>query len=323
MFERFTDRSRRVLVLAQEEARLLAHSFIGTEHLLLGLIAEGEGVAAQALENLGVSLAAVRAEVAETIGMAGTPPSGSPPFTPRAKRVLEFSLREALQLGDSYIGTEHLLLGLLREGEGVALTILLRLGVEAGRVRQETIMLMTEGAPRSSVAHGYGADHSEWVSPLWDRPSEGTVPAVVPVNALLFESDVVALAVDCLDVYPNGFTINFVRRVNPRQGARSVSNDQRGGVGVETRSDGELFRRANRQAGPARCDKRPGRGSDRTHPDFFQPDRRGWARQLEAVGMGLPLAAGRAARNPGVAAGNRTQRCSEPDSRGIRGACGG
>ena len=124
MFERFTDRARRVLVLAQEEARLLNHSFIGTEHILLGLIHEGEGVAAKALESLGISLEAVREKVEETIGLAGTAPTGSPPFTPRAKKVLELSLREALQLGHSYIGTEHMLLGLVREGEGVAATVL-------------------------------------------------------------------------------------------------------------------------------------------------------------------------------------------------------
>ncbi len=220
MFERFTDRSRRVLVLAQEEARLLGHSFIGTEHLLLGLLAEGQGVASQALENLGISLAAVRTEVTETVGMAGTPPSGSPPFTPRAKKVLELSLRESMQLGRSYIDTGDLLLGLLREGEGVAIAVLVRLGVEPGRVRQETIMLMTEAAPHGAVAVAHrhdAADEPGWVPPLWDRPSEGVVPAVVPVNALLFESDVVALAIDHLDVYPNGFTINFVRRVNPRR----------------------------------------------------------------------------------------------------------
>jgi len=128
MFERFTDRARRVLVLAQEEARLLNHNFIGTEHILLGLIHEGEGVAAKALESLGISLEAVREKVEETIGPAGSSTTGSPPFTPRAKKVLELSLREALQLGHNYIGTEHMLLGLVREGEGVAVQVLVSLG---------------------------------------------------------------------------------------------------------------------------------------------------------------------------------------------------
>ena len=120
MFERFTDRARRVVVLAQEEARLLNHNYIGTEHILLGLIHEGEGVAAKALESLGISLEAVRNQVEEIIGQGGSSPSGHIPFTPRAKKVLELSLREALQLGHNYIGTEHILLGLIREGEGVA-----------------------------------------------------------------------------------------------------------------------------------------------------------------------------------------------------------
>src|SRR3712207_9278810 len=120
MFERFTDRARRVVVLAQEEARLLNHNYIGTEHILLGLIHEGEGVAAKALESLGISLEAVRSQVEEIIGQGGSSPSGHIPFTPRAKKVLELSLREALQLGHNYIGTEHILLGLIREGEGVA-----------------------------------------------------------------------------------------------------------------------------------------------------------------------------------------------------------
>ncbi len=157
MFERFTDRARRVLVLAQEEARLLNHSFIGTEHILLGLIHEGEGVAAKALESMGISLEAVREKVEETIGMAGTAPSGSPPFTPRAKKVLELSLREALQLGHSYIGTEHMLLGLVREGEGVAAQVLVSLGADLGRVRQQVIQLMSGYQGKEAVGAGQGS----------------------------------------------------------------------------------------------------------------------------------------------------------------------
>jgi ATP-dependent Clp protease ATP-binding subunit ClpA len=143
VFERFTDRARTVLVLAQEEARLLNHGFIGTEHILLGIIREGEGVGARVLESFGVSLEAAREKVRETIGMSGT--SGeSPPFTPRAKKVLELSLREALQLNHSYIGTEHLLLGLVREGEGVATFVLIDLGADPVRIRQEVIHFLSE-----------------------------------------------------------------------------------------------------------------------------------------------------------------------------------
>jgi ATP-dependent Clp protease ATP-binding subunit ClpC len=142
MFERFTDRARRVVVLAQEEARMLNHNYIGTEHLLLGLIHEGEGVAAKALESLGVSLEAVRAQVEEIIGQGQQAPSGHIPFTPRAKKVLELSLRESRQLGHDYIGTEHILLGLLREGDGVAAQVLVRLGADLNRVRQQVIELL-------------------------------------------------------------------------------------------------------------------------------------------------------------------------------------
>jgi ATP-dependent Clp protease ATP-binding subunit ClpC len=160
LFERFTDRARRVLVLAQEEARLLNHNFLGTEHILLGLIHEGEGVAAKALESLGISLEAVREKVEETIGPAGTAASGAPPFTPRAKKVLELSLREALQLGHNYIGTEHLLLGLIREGEGVAAQVLVSLGADLSRVRQQVIQLLSgygggkEGAAAGPAGQG-------------------------------------------------------------------------------------------------------------------------------------------------------------------------
>ena len=143
MFERFTDRARRVVVLAQEEARMLSHNYIGTEHILLGLIHEGDGIAAKALESLGVSLEAVRAQVEEIIGQGQQAPSGHIPFTPRAKKVLELSLREALQLGHNYIGTEHILLGLIREGEGVAAQVLVKLGADLNRVRQQVIQLLS------------------------------------------------------------------------------------------------------------------------------------------------------------------------------------
>jgi ATP-dependent Clp protease ATP-binding subunit ClpC len=143
MFERFTDRARRVVVLAQEEARMLNHNYIGTEHILLGLIHEGEGVAAKALESLGISLEAVRQQVEEIIGQGQTPPTGHIPFTPRAKKVLELSLREALQLGHNYIGTEHILLGLIREGEGVAAQVLVKLGADLNKVRQQVIQLLS------------------------------------------------------------------------------------------------------------------------------------------------------------------------------------
>jgi len=143
MFERFTDRARRVVVLAQEEARMLNHNYIGTEHILLGLVREGEGVAAKALEAMEISLNGVREQVQEIIGEGSHAPSGHIPFTPRAKKVLELSLREALQLGHNYIGTEHILLGLIREGEGVAAQVLGKLGADLGGVRQQVIQLLS------------------------------------------------------------------------------------------------------------------------------------------------------------------------------------
>jgi ATP-dependent Clp protease ATP-binding subunit ClpA len=152
MFERFTDRARRVVVLAQEEARMLGHNYVGTEHILLGLIHEGEGVAAKALEMLGISLEAVRQQVEEIIGRGQQAPSGHIPFTPRAKKVLELSLREALQLGHNYIGTEHILLGLIREGEGVAAQVLVRLGADLNRVRMQTVEVLRAHKARSERA---------------------------------------------------------------------------------------------------------------------------------------------------------------------------
>ena len=163
MFERFTDRARRVVVLAQEEARMLNHNYIGTEHILLGLIHEGEGIASKALESMGISLDSVRTQVTEIIGEGQQAPSGHIPFTPRAKKVLELSLREALQLGHSYIGTEHILLGLIREGEGVAAQVLTKLGADLNRVRQQVIQLIsgyqgkepvTAGIPNEGVPAG-------------------------------------------------------------------------------------------------------------------------------------------------------------------------
>src|SRR5216684_4089074 len=166
MFERFTDRARRVVVLAQEEARTLNHNYIGTEHVLLGLIHEGEGVAAKALESLGISLEAVRRQVEEIIGQGQQAPSGHIPFTPRAKKVLELSLREALQLGHNYIGTEHILLGLIREGEGVAAQVLVKLGADLNRVRQQVIQLL----------HGYqGKEPAAAGAPSESAPSTSLV----------------------------------------------------------------------------------------------------------------------------------------------------
>ncbi len=163
MFERFTDRARRVIVLAQDEAKLLNHNFIGTEHILLGLIHEGEGVAAKALESLGIALEAVREQVEEIIGQGQQVPTGHIPFTPRAKKVLELSLREALQMNHNYIGTEHILLGLIREGEGVAAQVLIKLGADLNRVRNTVLQLITgyqgkeasmSGAPETGPEKG-------------------------------------------------------------------------------------------------------------------------------------------------------------------------
>jgi ATP-dependent Clp protease ATP-binding subunit ClpC len=166
MFERFTDRARRVVVLAQEEARMLNHNYIGTEHILLGLIHEGEGVAAKSLESLGISLEGVRSQVNEIIGQGQqAPSSGHIPFTPRAKKVLELSLREALQLGHNYIGTEHILLGLIREGEGVAAQVLVKLGAELTRVRQQVIQLLSGYQGKEAAEAGTGGRGGESGSP--------------------------------------------------------------------------------------------------------------------------------------------------------------
>jgi len=164
VFERFSDRARRVVVLAQEEARMLSHNYIGTEHILLGLIHESEGIAARALASLNISLEAVRREVEQIIGQGQAAPTGHIPFTPRAKKVLELSLREALQLGHNYIGTEHMLLGLIREGEGVAAQVLQKLGADLNRVRQTVTQLLS----------GYPVGASEEI------PTTGWIPETGP-----------------------------------------------------------------------------------------------------------------------------------------------
>src|SRR5712664_1856103 len=169
MFERFTDRARRVVVLAQEEARMLNHNYIGTEHVLLGLIHEGEGEAAKALESLGISLAAVRQQVEEIIGQGQQAPSGHIPFTPRAKKVLELSLREALQLGHNYIGTEHILLGLIREGEGVAAQVLVKLGADLNLVRQQVMQLLHGDQGKGPAAAGAPSETAPSTSLVLDQ----------------------------------------------------------------------------------------------------------------------------------------------------------
>ncbi len=169
MFERFTDRARRVVVLAQEEARMLSHNYIGTEHILLGLIHEGEGVAAKALESLDISLEAVRGQVEDIIGQGQQAPSGHIPFTPRAKKVLELSLREALQLGHNYIGTEHILLGLIREGEGVAAQVLVKLGADLNRVRQQVIQLVSGFQGKETESSGAPSESAPSTSAVLDQ----------------------------------------------------------------------------------------------------------------------------------------------------------
>jgi len=204
MFERFTDRARRVVVLAQEEAQLLNHNYIGTEHILLGLIHEGQGVAARALESLGISLEAVRAQVEEIIGQGQTAPTGHIPFTPRSKKVLELSLREALQLGHNYIGTEHILLGLVREGEGVAAQVLVKLGADLSRVRQQVIQVLSGYAAVGRVEPGeidpFGDSPESWAERA-SREEPVELVRVVPLARRFPARDDRALVLLGLDVW--------------------------------------------------------------------------------------------------------------------------
>jgi ATP-dependent Clp protease ATP-binding subunit ClpC len=174
MFERMTDRARRVVVLAQEEARLLNHSYIGTEHILLGMLREEEGIGCQALVRHGMSLPAARTQIVEIIGEGIESPTGHIPFTPRAKKILEFSLREALQLGHNYIGTEHILLGMVREGEGVAAQVLAREGLTIGQLR-ETVLDLLKANPEQRIA----------ASRTWPR-TVGTPSCIHPPDQLRY-----------------------------------------------------------------------------------------------------------------------------------------
>jgi hypothetical protein len=219
MFERFTDRARRVVVLAQEEARLLNHNHIGTEHILLGLIHEGEGVAAQALRAIDVSLEATRTQVVEIVGSGAERPEPHIPFTNRAKKVLELSLREALQLGHNYIGTEHILLGLIREGEGVAAQVLTSQGADFDRVRQEVVKLLAgsagpieaEQAPvrqarlsqqavTAMVAGGPGAYQEQ------ERPE---LVRVVPLAREVYQGDSLRIVLISLEIWSGWLDLRY------------------------------------------------------------------------------------------------------------------
>src|SRR6187431_1965103 len=178
LFERFTDRARRVVVLAQEEARLLNHNYIGTEHILLGLIHEGEGVAAKALESLSISLDGVREQVQEIIGQGQQAPSGHIPFTPRAKKVLELSLRESLQLGHNYIGTEHILLALIAEGEGVASQMLTQQGLALSTVRTKVIQLL-QGYVKQTAEASSDVDSVPLGAPSENLPKTGALQMAI------------------------------------------------------------------------------------------------------------------------------------------------
>src|SRR4051812_47044269 len=156
MFERFTERARQVVVLAQEEARTLKHNYIGTEHILLGLLREEEGLAARVLESLDITVERVRAQVVRIVGSGEEVTSGQIPFTPRAKKVLELALREALSLGHNYIGTEHILLGLVRENEGVAARILLDFDADSEKIRNEVIRMLSGPGGRRPQGSGQG-----------------------------------------------------------------------------------------------------------------------------------------------------------------------
>jgi hypothetical protein len=217
MFERFTDRARRVVVLAQEEARGLNHDYIGTEHILLGLIHEREGVAARALTELGISLEGARAQVEAEIGHGKQAPGGHIPFTPRAKKVLELSLREALQLGHNYIGTEHILLGLIREGEGVAAQVLVTLGAGLERVRQQVVQLLADaGAAQAEQVAGGPVKISQQAvtamvagGPGFYRDEPAELVRVVPLAREVYHGDGYRIVLISLEIWSGWLDLRY------------------------------------------------------------------------------------------------------------------
>jgi ATP-dependent Clp protease ATP-binding subunit ClpC len=204
VFERFTDRARHVVVYAQEEARMLNHDYIGTEHILLGLIREGEGVAARALESMNISLGAARTRVQEIIGQGSEPPTGHIPFTPRGKKVLELALREALQMGHNYIGTEHILLGLIREGEGVGAQVLQELGAGLDRVRQTVIQLLSGYTAGEAAAGGEVSVSESAYRPVEPLPRSEWKPEDAPTCSHCGAALTETLAVKDLDIATGG-----------------------------------------------------------------------------------------------------------------------
>ena len=221
MFERFTDRARRSVVFAQEEARLLNHNYIGTEHILLGLLREEGGVAAKALTSLGISLEAVRRDVGEIVGRGSEVPRGHIPFTPRAKKVLELSLREALQLGHNYIGTEHILLGLIREGEGVAAQVLQKLGADLNRVRQTVVQLLSGSTAGAEVAGVEGAaETAELTSEMaTEEPVSDDAPTCPNCFGALDETLAIRVLETMAEGEPISVTIAYCRRCGVALGA--------------------------------------------------------------------------------------------------------
>ena len=248
MFERFTERARRVVVLAQDEARMLNHDWIGTEHLLLGLIEEGGGVAARALESLGISLDAVRRQVEEIIGRGEQAPPEHMPFTPRAKKVLELSLLEARALGHDYIGTEHILLGLIREDDGVAAQVLVRLGADLNRAREQVIQLLQEGQGDDDVLARVGllarrlAAIERWVGmrPVLDDLDQEIAQARREKEAAIDRQD---------------FEVAVARRDEEKQGraARAVREDEWTEADAGRLSLASEFARMNAELGRLRA----------------------------------------------------------------------